>query len=276
MKKLAFVLYLGLLLCTTTFAGTVNGSHAGTDGSLVPMIPAPEGLTINEVHFDGQLSGDEARFILNVDAIAASKGESSTPLLEGDVAVLPPQLPDSLKIVRDGSRYLLMSSHAGEFKFKLEVVARIEHDGQWNRVSFTGPSATIASVSAQATGADTEIQLLNGTLMESVKTNGVSRLAGFLGADQTVALRWQTRVAEVAHKALSTVDSGIAAQVTSTVIKYTDKFHYDIVQGSTTELTLALPSAQTLTHIDGPQIRDWNLAADGDRQILTVEFIKPL
>jgi prepilin-type processing-associated H-X9-DG protein len=274
MKKLTFAFCLGLLLHTTAFAGTVDSPHAVDSQS--PMIPAPVGLTINEVHYDGQLSGDEARFTLNIDAIAASKGQSSVPLLEGDVAVLPSPLPDSLKIVRDGSRYLLMSSHPGEFKFKLDVVVKIDHDGQWNRVLFTGPSATIASVTALATGADTEIQLLNGTLLESVKTNGVSRLTGFLGADQTVALRWQTHVAEVAHKALLTVDSAIAARVTSTVIKYTDKFHYDIVQGNTAELTLALPAAQTLTHLDGQQIRDWNLSADGDRQILTVEFIKPL
>jgi prepilin-type processing-associated H-X9-DG protein len=274
MRKLIFAFYLGLLLRTTTFAGAVDAPHAVN--SQAPMIPATAGLTINEVHYDGQLSGDEAKFALNIDAIAVNKGECSVPLLEGDVAVLPSQLPDSLKIVRDGSRYLLMTSHPGEFKFKLDIVVKIDHDGQWNHVLFTGPSATIASVTALATGADTEIQLLNGTLLESVKTNGVSRLTGFLGADQTVALRWQTHVAEVAHQALLTVDSTIAARVTATVVKYTDKFHYDIVQGSTAELTLALPAAQTLTHLDGQQIRDWNLTTDGDRQILTVEFIKPL
>src|SRR5580692_8475213 len=116
MKKLTFAFYLSLLLRTTAFAGTVDGSHAAD--SQAPMIPAPTGLTINEVYYDGQLSGDEARFTLNLDAIAANKGENSVPLLEGDVAVLPSQLPDNLKIVRDGSRYLLMSSHPGEFKFK--------------------------------------------------------------------------------------------------------------------------------------------------------------
>ena len=253
-----------------------NAASGGSQHIFMPMIPAGDGLTISEVHYDGKLSGDEARFTLNISAVAANKGASSVPLLEGDVAVLLAELPDDLKIVRDGSRYLLVASHAGDYKFKLEVVTKIQREEQWNRISFVGPAATIASVDAQAAGMDTEIQLLNGTLSNVVKTNGASRLTGFLGADQTVALRWQTQVAEASHKALLTADSTITAQVTPTVIKYTSKFHYDVVQGQVTELSLALPVVQTLTHLDGSQIRDWHLATDGDRQILTVEFIKPV
>ncbi len=118
--------------------------------------------------------------------------------------------------------------------------------------------------------------MLNGTLLESAKTNGVSRVTGFLGADQTVALRWQGKVAEIAHKTLLTADSVIAAQVTPTVIKYTSKFHYEIVQGNAAQLTLSLPASQSLTRLEGAQIRDWHTAADGDRQTLTIEFIKPV
>ena len=91
-----------------------------------------------------------------------------------------------------------------------------------------------------------------------------------------MALRWQSKVAEIAHKTLLTVDSAIAAQITPTVIKYTSKFHYEIVQGNAAQLTLALPASQSLTRLEGEQIRDWHTAADGDRQTLTVEFIKPV
>ena len=101
-------------------------------------------------------------------------------------------------------------------------------------------------------------------------------MTGFLGADQTVALRWQGKVAEVARKALLTVDSTIAAQITPTVIKYTSKFHYEIVQGNAAQLTLTLPAAQALTRLEGEQIRDWHTTTEGDHQMLTIEFIKPV
>ena len=174
------------------------------------------------------------------------------------------------------TRYLLVASRPGHFQFKLEVVAKIQREEPWNEISFTGPAATIASVTAQAAGTNTEVQLLNGTLLEAARTNGVSRVTGFLGADQTVALRWQGRVTEVARKALLTVDSTINAQITPTVIKYTSKFHYDIVQGNAAQLTLTLPATQALTRLEGGQIRDWHTVAEGDHQTLTIEFIKPV
>ena len=43
-----------------------------------------------------------------------------------------------------------------------------------------------------------------------------------------------------------------------------------------TTVTLTLPIAQSLTHLDGEQIRDWHLITEADHQTLTIEFIKPL
>jgi type II secretory pathway pseudopilin PulG len=243
--------------------------------ALAKPVPVND-LVIREIRYDGRLADDEARFTLDISAVACGGGESSLKILEGDVAILPGRLPDALKIVREGNRYLLVAARPGQFKFKLEIVAKIQRAEPWNQISFTGPAATIAAVTAQAAGADTEVQLLNGTLLDTAKTNGISRVNGFLGADQTVALRWQSKVAQVAHKTLLTVDSTIATQITPTVIKYTSKFHFEIVQGNAAQLTLALPVAQSLTRLEGEQIRDWHTTTDGDRQTLTVEFIKPV
>jgi type II secretory pathway pseudopilin PulG len=262
MKTIITVLFTGLVLSLTAAAK--------------PAVMPAATLVVNEISYTARLADDEARFTLNLDAESAGTGESSINILAGDVAVLPPQLPAALKIVRDGNRYFLVASRAGHFKFSLEVVAKIQHDEPWNQVSFTGPAATIASIAAQANGTNTEVQLLNGTLLENFKTDGVSGLKGFLGADQTVALRWQGKVTAVARPALLTADSTITALVTPTVIKYTGKFHYDIVQGSAAQLTLTLPASQALTKIEGEQIRDWHTTADGDHQTLTVEFIKPV
>jgi hypothetical protein len=262
MKTIIATLLTGLVLNFTATAKTV-------------VVPAAT-LTVGEIRYAARLADDEARFTLDVTADATGAGEASVKILEGDVAVLPPKLPDALKIVRDGNRYFLVAPHAGHLKFNLEVVAKIQHDEPWNQVSFTGPAATIASVIASASGTNTEVQLLNGTLLETFKTGGVSGIKGFLGADQTVALRWQGKVTAVARQALLTADSTITALVTPTVIKYTGKFHYDIVQGNAAQLTLTLPAAQALTKLDGTQIRDWHTTAEGDRQTLTVEFIKPV
>ncbi len=265
MKKSLAALLVALLSLTT---------YSTEMKTLAP--PAPGGLTFREIAYAGRLADNEARFTLDVDATAAADGESAAPLLEGEVAILPGKLPDALKIVREQNRYLLVAARRGQFKFKVEVVAKIQRAEPWNQISFTGPLATIASVTAQAAGAGMEVQLLNGTLLESTQTNGVACVKGFLGADQTVALRWQGKITEVARKALLTVDSTIVAQVTPGVVKYTSQFHYEIVQGSAAQLTLALPATQALTRLVGEQIRDWHTTTDGDRQTLVIEFIKPV
>jgi hypothetical protein len=241
-----------------------------------PVAVPPAGLSLNEVRYDAKLSDAEARFTVNLDAEASGKGEATMKLFEGDVALLPVKLPSDLQIIRDGNSYRLTAARPGRYRFKLDLVAKIQRAEPWNQISFTGPGAAIASVTAQAGGAGVEIQLLNGTLLESVRTGGLSLVRGFLGADQTVALRWQGKVTEVARKALLTADTVAVAQITPTVIKYTTKVHYDIVQGNAPGLTLALPAVQALTRLAGEQIRDWQLKPDGDRQILTIEFIKPV
>ena len=265
-------LWLALLLTLSPAALADSSSFRERTTNTEP----PASLAIREIRYDGKMSNDEARFIVDIEAEAVGKGESSLKLFEGDVALLPPKLPDQLKIVREGNRYLLTATHPGKFKFKLELVAKIQRAEPWNQISFTGPVAAIASVSAQASGPGMEVQLLSGTLLESAQTNGVSRVKGFLGADQTVALRWQGKVAEVARRALITADTTITAQITPTVIKYVTQIRYDILQGNAPRLTLALPASQALTRLVGEQIRDWQIKPEGDRQILTVEFIKPI
>ena len=262
-------------ILTSLLAGLLSLTCFATEPkSTAP--PSPGVLTFREICYCGNLADHEARFTLDIDAEATQPGESSAPLLEGDVAILPGKMSDQLKIVRDGNRYRLIAAHPGRFKFSLEVVAKIQRAEPWNQISFTGPAATIASVHAHAEGAGMEVQLLNGTLLESSRTNGFASVKGFLSADQTVALRWQGKVTEVARRALITVDSTIAAQITSGVVKYTSQFRYEIVQGNAAQLTLALPATQALTRLVGEQIRDWHTVTDGDRQVLTVEFIKPV
>ena len=259
-------------IIATLFAGLVLNFAAVAKSASEP----PLTLAVQEIHYRAQLTDDEARFTIDLEAEAAGAGEGSLNLLEGDVAVLPAKLPDSLKIIREKKRYLLVASRAGHYKFSLEVVAKIQHNEPWNQISFAGPTATIASIVAQANGTNTEVQLLNGTLLESFKIGDISGVKGFLGADQTVALRWQSNVTAVARKALITADSTITALVTPTVIKFTSKFHYVIVQGSAPQLTLTLPASQALTKLDGEQIRDWHTSTEDGQQTLTIEFIRPV
>jgi prepilin-type processing-associated H-X9-DG protein len=243
-----------------------------------PAAPPPPTAEIvfRELSYDGKVSEDEARFTVEIAAEAIGKGEAQAVLFDGEIALLPPKLPEHLRIERDGNVYRLFVPRPGKYQLKLEVVAKITRTEPWNHVSFQGPSAAIARVTAQAPGADVDLQLLTGTMLESGQTNGASRVQGFLGAESKLALRWQSRAAEITRKAVVAAETTGTAQITPTVIKYATQFRYDVIQGKLPKLTIELPATQALTRLVGEQIRDWSLNTEGEKQTLTIEFIKPI
>ncbi|MBI5395530.1 MAG: hypothetical protein HZA91_09570, partial [Verrucomicrobia bacterium] len=243
--------------------------------------PAMPELVIREVRYDATLSDKEARFAVELDAESLGKGEASAPLFEGDVAVLPPdpktqKLPADTRLARAGNQYRLVMAKPGRVKLKLNLVAKITRAEPWNTVTFTGPVAAIASIAAQVPGDGVELQLLSGTATEPQAKGGPAKIRGVLGADRTVSLRWQTKAAEAARKALVTCETSTGIQITPTVVKLTTRLRYDIVQGNVPKLTLTLPAAQALTRLQGDQIRDWQIKTEGNHQLLTIEPIKPL
>ena len=244
-----------------------------------PATPPPAdtaAIVFRELRYDGKVTDDEARFAVALTAESTAKSEAGTILFDGELALLPPKLPDGLRVERDGNVYRLFIPKPGKYQFKLDVVAKINRAEPWNHVTFKGPLAAIASVTAQAVGADVDLQLLSGTVIESAQTNGVSRVRGFLGAESTLSLRWQSRATEVARKAVVAAESTVVAQITPTVIKYSTQFRYEVIQGKLAKLTVVLPATHALTRLVGEQIRDWSVATEGDKQVLTVEFIKPI
>ncbi|SPE50066.1 membrane hypothetical protein [Verrucomicrobia bacterium] len=252
--------------------------------------PASTNLLFHQIHYDGNVSDTEARFAVNFQVESMTTNEISEPLFEGDVAIESPLLPDGLRIVGQGRQTRLFCSRPGKFNVKLGLLAKITKEEPWNRISVVGPVAAIASVAATGTGEGLEIQLLSGISDEQGSTSGQmgtdlnsapaagssSAVHGFLGADRTLSLRWQSKAAEISRKSLVSVESGVNAQITPTVIKFTTALRYEILQAAVPRLTIGLPSTQSLTKIQGSQIRDWQIKPDGPRQVLTIEFIKPI
>ena len=232
-------------------------------------------IVLREIRYDGRLSDTEARFAVDLDLQVSGRGEAVLPLFEGQVAVLPTALPNDLRLVREGNVFQLSASREGRYRVRLDLVARITRQEPWNQVTFTGPVAAISSISAQAHGAGLDLQLLTGTQQATETKDGLTQVQGFLGAERVVSMRWQSKAAEVTRKALVTCQTRASVQVTPAVLKYATDLDYEIVQGSTSQFSISLPAAQTLTKLAGEGVRDWQTKPDGGQQILTVELIQP-
>jgi prepilin-type processing-associated H-X9-DG protein len=262
----------------------LNGLQISSKGTSPPGLVRPlsvkeasgyTNLIVRRVQYDGTLNDHEARFAVDLQVESFTTNEISAPLFEGDVAVVVNALPAGVRVVRAGNQYRLVVAGVGMFDSKLEVVAKITRDEPWNQISFQGPPAAIASIRAHAAGQGEELQLLSGTALESEK-GASSDAEGFLNATRQVSLRWQSKAADVARNALIAVETSATAQITPAVIKVATTLRYELLQASVPGLRIALPEGQTLTRLQGAQIRDWHMQTDAGRQVLAIEFLKPI
>jgi type II secretory pathway pseudopilin PulG len=239
-----------------------------------PPAPSAE-LIFREVRYEGKLTDVEARFTADIAAESVGKGEAAAVLFEGELALPLPKLPPGVRLLREGNQYRLLVAKPGQWQFKVELVAKIMRADPWNQVSFVGPVAGIALVSAQAAGDGVELELLSGAPLGQDKSTA-GRLAGVVGADRCVALRWQSKRADVTRAAVVICETTAAAQVTPTVVKFNTQYLFEVLQGKVSRLAVALPTNHTLTRVEGEQIRDWQVKPEAERQLLAVEFLKPL
>ena len=145
-----------------------------TVNALVPGGPANTNLLFREIRYEGKVSDTEARFAVAFEVESLTTNEISGPLFEGEVALMSPELPAGLRIVSQGRQTRLFCARPGVYPVKLDLIARITKAEPWNQISFTGPPAAIASVSATASAVGVEMQLLSGTQLSGAGAGGTS------------------------------------------------------------------------------------------------------
>ena len=246
-------------------------------GGKTPSPPKRGPVVVHRIQYTGTLSENKASFLATLSLECTNKVETVLPLFTGDIAVtVEEKLPEGLRLERSGKGYLLSVSKPGEHTVKLKILAKITKADPWRQIVFTGPAATIGSVSAEVAGNGMELELLSGTAQPRGEGER-SKVTGALGADRKVSLRWQTKVTRQERPSLLTVQTVSTVQVTPTLIKYSSVYNYDILQGKPTNVVLHFPANQTLTSVkSGTAIRDRRVETLNGQQVLTIEFIKPL
>src|SRR5438045_3362273 len=99
---------LACLLLPASMWGASSKPAAPTETRETP--PPPATLVFRELHYEGRLTDDEARFVVEVTAESLDKQEAWQTLFEGELAVLPPKLPGALRLERAGNQYRLFVS----------------------------------------------------------------------------------------------------------------------------------------------------------------------
>jgi hypothetical protein len=261
----------------------VNGLQILSRGTAPPRLvvapqttsePAITNLLFREIHYEGKVSASGARFEVKIEVESRSTNEIAGILFEGNVALLSPKLPEGWRIVNEGKRFTLHAAAPGNYLLEMQLAAKSERVEPWNQISFAGPPAAIGTVSVESSAADSEVQLQSGTTLPDPANKTAVR--GVLGSERQVAIRWQSKTAEVLREAVLVVNSDITARVTPAIARYVSRFTYEILQARVSELKFTIPPGQTLTKLEGEQVRDWQVKSENGREVLTVEFIRPI
>ena len=261
----------------------LNGLQLLSRGTHAPMVlreppgvgPVATNLWIRGIHYQGTVGTEGARFKVSVDAESSATNEVSALLLDGNLAVVNPQLPAGWRMAKQGQRIWLLATRPGRSAITFEVVVRGEREEPWNVVRFGGPSAAVATAEIETSDREVEVQLLSGVAREGQDGDG-GAVRGVLGADQQLAIRWQGKTAEAEREALLTVDSRFRLELTPASIRYTSTLAYEILQARLAEVRVALPAAHTLTRLTGEQVKDWRLVDGDNGSELVVEFLRPI
>ena len=236
--------------------------------------PKPGPVVVHEIRYTGQLSETAARFTANLSLESTNNVATALTLFRGEVAVTKAQLPEGLRLTRLTDGYQMVVEQPGKYDVQLELLARIHKQDPFRQTQFTGPTATVGALAATVAGEAMELELLSGTPIPQADNNRAS-VRGALGADPKVNLRWRTRKVTQTRKALLIADTTSTIHLTPTVARHSTTLKYDILQGKPTNLTVQLPKAQSITKLDGKNIRDWRVETAGESQTLTIEFVQP-
>ena len=242
-------------------------AQEGTPPKLGPVV-------VHAVHYDAKLSNEAAQFTAKLTLECTNRVATPLPLFEGELAVVNPNLPEGLRLARLAKGYQIIVEKAGRYEFQLELLARITEIAPWHSVTFSGPAATIGKITAQAEGDGTELELLSGTPLPRTG-NDRSTVRGALGKDRSVNLRWQSRVTRQERRALLIANTTSTIHINPTEARYHTTLAYDILQGTPTNLTVRLPKEQSITKIEGQNIRDWRVTTVEEDQTLTIDFVQP-
>lgn len=249
-----------------------------------PVPPAPSdsvtNLLFRAIRYHGEVGGWEARFRVEVEVESHSTNTLSAVLLEGDVAILNPNLPAGWRLVNAGRQLVLRADRPGNHTLALDLIAKVTSAEPWTQAEFRGPPAAIAQVTVSGPPGG-EVQLLSGTVVEEAGATGeaspeVPRVQGALGADSRLSVRWQGRTTEVRHESLVAVETKSAIRLTPSVIRHTTTLRCEVLQGRLARLNLLLPAGQTLARVEGDGLRDWQVIEEDDHSTLQVEFLKPV
>lgn len=244
-----------------------------------PAPAAPRDYAISRVVYTGEVVDGAAVFRATVQLeVLKAEGWVTIPLLPTSVALRQARIGRTeAPIYLDGNYYRLITDRRGAVTVELEfAVATFTGSGQ-EGFSFEMPAAGATEVSLSVPSEDAlEFSVANAQQLTRTPRGDRQILQALLPSTGNLAVSWQRAAAE--EGPVEALEPRIYAEqqgligVAEGLLECSSTIYYSILQAGVEQLSLDLPADVTLLDVQGKGIRDWAVAPEGDRSVVTVDL----
>jgi len=247
-----------------------QGSPAGVEGAPMPYL-------ISTARFTGKVDQELASMQMELTVDVLATGWVEIPIGLGEVGVAKVSLTGpggANNAVRpllrvEGGQYRLLTRGVGRYVLNVEFVRQLIAQPGLNILRFRIPAAAINTLELLIPEENMKVDVVPmlAATTTQVEAGAVksTRLQTFLGATESVELRWQPKTQAAAELApviiaeqLQHIDVGEA------LIAYQVTFNYDIRRRGVDAFTVQLPADFRVTAVEGANISKWDIPDRGE------------
>jgi len=240
--------------------------------------PAAVGAGLAEARYVITLDGDLARIEADLAVRVLTDDRLRLPLRFGTAALGELSCDDKrvwLRAVGDGE-YEVRFPEPGAYRVRFEMAARVRNTPSGREIQLEIPRSVTTSVQLTVPGEEQAFDLEPlAAAVETVVSEGVSRLTARLPATGSLIARWRPRtVAEPVLDPLATVKNVTQVRLGDGLIQSESRLDYQILRGSLGRVEVRAPLGTRIIEVTAPGLKSWSVAPDDSGQTISVELLE--
>ncbi|MEM1443599.1 MAG: hypothetical protein AAGF67_14735, partial [Verrucomicrobiota bacterium] len=215
--------------------------------------------------------------VLAVDALLRIEsfkddGWAVVPLAKSGLAIAESETGEAtLHLGKNG--YELILPRKGQYEVSLKLYAKIEQSSGRNQVTIHLPKAGVSKFEATLPGTEWEFEIEPGAAFSSQPAEGGNTLLSFFfGETEKFDFVWQKQGGESTLQPLLFVETDYSARIVPGAIQSEVDLHYNILRAGVSTLMVEVPPDEEVLNVAGENIKQWNISATDDEQVLTVDL----
>ena len=235
--------------------------------------PPRSAITLENFKLVGDLSGEQAAFVLTAMAHVENSKGGALELLSGTVALTDVNSHKQWHVRAEQNRFLIEFEHGGKFPIQVKFNAALREKDNWKSVEFHVAPSTLEPIVLKGLEAETQFEFAGAARPERKGTEFMS----YLPADGAVKLSWKQARAEAEGKLFYSAEMLSQISVSPGLMRQVALLNFKVMQGELSRVALTLRGDGEVTRVQGDQVLAWNVepGTNGVERRLVVQLNQP-